>query len=79
VPEEPAPPEWASRLNERIMTELQLDGRVYISNAILGDRFVLRACFVNHRTEAEDVDAVLDVVSELGARLETELRGRPVH
>ncbi|HET6848924.1 MAG TPA: pyridoxal-dependent decarboxylase [Gaiellales bacterium] len=75
VPEQPAPPEYVSRLNERIMTELQLDGRVYISNAVLGDRFVLRACFVNHRTEADDVDAVLDVVTELGARLDAEMRG----
>jgi aromatic-L-amino-acid/L-tryptophan decarboxylase len=67
--------EYLSRLNERIMTELQLDGRVYISNALLGERFVLRACVVNHRTEADDVDAVLDVVDELGARLDSELRG----
>src|SRR4051794_731531 len=74
VPERPTTGEFVSRLNERIMTELQLDGRVYISNAILGDRFVLRACFVNHRTEADDVDAVLDVVAELGARLDAELR-----
>ena len=75
VPDAPASLEYRSRLNERIMTELQLDGRVYISNAILGDRFVLRACFVNHRTEADDVDAVLDVVTELGARLDAEMRG----
>jgi aromatic-L-amino-acid/L-tryptophan decarboxylase len=74
VPGRPAPMEYASRLNERIMTELQLDGRVYISNAILGDRFVLRACFVNHRTEADDVDTVLDVVAELGGRLDAEMR-----
>ena len=65
---------YLSRLNERIMTELQLDGRVFISNAVLGDRFVLRACIVNHRTEAADLDAVLDVVAELGARLDGELR-----
>jgi aromatic-L-amino-acid/L-tryptophan decarboxylase len=65
---------YLSTLNERIMTELQLDGRVYISNAVLGDSFVLRACVVNFRTEAEDMDAVLDVASELGARLDAELR-----
>ena len=76
VPERPAPLEYVSRLNERIMTELQLDGRVYISNAVLGDRFVLRACFVNHRTEADDVDAVLHVVTELGERLDAEMRSR---
>jgi len=74
VPEGAEEP-YLSRLNERIMTELQLDGRVYISNALLGDRFALRACVVNHRTEADDVDAVLDVVAELGRRLDGELRG----
>jgi glutamate/tyrosine decarboxylase-like PLP-dependent enzyme len=78
VPEPGLPAEYLSRLNERIMTELQLDGRVYISNALLGERFVLRACIVNHRTEADDIDAVLDVVAELGARLDSELRGSAV-
>jgi len=67
--------EYLSALNERIMTELQLDGRVYISNAVLDGRFVLRACIVNHRTEADDADAVLDVAAELGARIDRELRG----
>ncbi|MGZ5305374.1 MAG: pyridoxal phosphate-dependent decarboxylase family protein [Actinomycetota bacterium] len=61
-------------LNHRLMTEIQLDGRVYISNAVLGERFVLRACIVNFRTEADDVDAVLDVAAELGAALDAELR-----
>ena len=61
-------------LNHRLMTEIQLDGRVYISNAVLRDRFVLRACIVNFRTEADDVDAVLDVAAELGAALDAELR-----
>jgi glutamate/tyrosine decarboxylase-like PLP-dependent enzyme len=61
-------------LNNRLMTEIQLDGRVYCSNAVLGDRFCLRSCIVNYRTEAEDMDALLDVASELGAKLDVELR-----
>ncbi len=65
---------YLSMLNERLMTELQLDGRVYCSNAVLGDRFVLRVCIVNFRTEAEDLDALLDVAAEIGARLDAELR-----
>ena len=65
---------YLNALNERIMTELQLDGRVYISNAVLGETFVLRACVVNFRSEAEDMDAVLAVAAELGARLDEELR-----
>ncbi|MGH2961874.1 MAG: pyridoxal phosphate-dependent decarboxylase family protein [Solirubrobacterales bacterium] len=65
---------YLDELNERLMTELQMSGRVYPSNAVLGGRFVLRACITNFRTEAEDVDALLDVAAELGARLDAELR-----
>jgi glutamate/tyrosine decarboxylase-like PLP-dependent enzyme len=61
-------------LNERLMTEAQQDGRVFFSNAIHRGRFVLRACIVNFRTEAEHLDAVLDVAAEIGERLDGELR-----
>jgi glutamate/tyrosine decarboxylase-like PLP-dependent enzyme len=74
LPSSDAADQYLSDLNERIMTDLQLDGRVYISNAVLGERFVLRACVVNFRTEAGDMDAVLEVAEEIGARLDAELR-----
>ena len=38
----PGREDYLNELNERIMTEIQLDGRAYCSNAILGGRFVLR-------------------------------------
>jgi glutamate/tyrosine decarboxylase-like PLP-dependent enzyme len=66
--------EYLDLLNERLMTETQQDGRVFFSNAVLGGRFVLRVCIVNFRTEADDLDAVLDVAAEVGARLDAELR-----
>lgn len=56
------------------MTELQLDGRVFPSNAVLNGRFVLRSCIVNFRTEAEQMDLLLDVAAELGDRLDAEMR-----
>jgi aromatic-L-amino-acid/L-tryptophan decarboxylase len=65
---------YLDTLNERIMTDLQADGRVYISNAVLHGRFVLRVCIVNFRTEAEDMDAVLEVAEQIGSRLDKELR-----
>ncbi len=74
LPDDDGREAYLDHLNERLMTEIQLDGRVYISNAVLGDRFVLRACIVNFRTEADDVEAVLDVAAELGAALDAELR-----
>ena len=57
------------RLNERVMTALMGDGRVYCSNAVLNGRFCLRACIVNFRTEAEHLELLLEVAAEHGARL----------
>ena len=69
------PPGWASDdprlddLTERLFTAIQLDGRAYCSNAVIDGRQALRACIVNFRTEAPDVERLLDVAAELGARL----------
>lgn len=70
----PEAADYLDRLNERLMAEVQLDGRVYYSNAVLNERFVLRCCIVNFRTEAEHVDRVISVTTELGGRLDTEMR-----
>ncbi|HZH78257.1 MAG TPA: aminotransferase class V-fold PLP-dependent enzyme [Archangium sp.] len=45
--------------NTRLMARINARGRVYLSNASLSGRFVLRACFVNHRTTPEDVRTVV--------------------
>lgn len=58
--------EALDRLNERIMTASQADGRVLCSNAVLDGRFCLRACIVNFRTEAEHMELLLEVAEELG-------------
>ena len=50
------------------MTAIMADGRVYCSNAVIDGRFGLRACIVNFRTEAEDVERLLAVAAELGLR-----------
>jgi aromatic-L-amino-acid/L-tryptophan decarboxylase len=74
IPDHAARDEYLDELNNRLMTAIQLDGRVYCSNAVLDGRFCLRSCIVNYRTEAEDMDALLDVASELGSKLDAELR-----
>src|SRR5215213_2777417 len=58
--------EALDRLNERLMTAIHADGRVYCSNALIDGRFGLRACIVNFRTEAPDVERLLAVAAELG-------------
>jgi glutamate/tyrosine decarboxylase-like PLP-dependent enzyme len=56
-------------LNERLMIAIRRDGRAFPSNAVLGGRYCLRACLVNHRTEADDIDALVEATVRLGAEL----------
>jgi aromatic-L-amino-acid/L-tryptophan decarboxylase len=50
--------------NATILKRVIQRGRVYLSNATLRGKFCLRACIVNHRTTAEDVDSVISEVLE---------------
>lgn len=51
-----------NQLNAAILQRTQNRGRIYMSNATLAGKFCLRACFVNHRTKDNDVDAVIPEV-----------------
>jgi aromatic-L-amino-acid decarboxylase len=55
--------------NERLLAALQRDGRVYLSNAVIGGHFALRACVTNYRTTSADIDRTLDILRSLGADL----------
>jgi aromatic-L-amino-acid/L-tryptophan decarboxylase len=50
------------QLNADILKRVIARGRVYLSNASLGGRFALRACFVNHRTTDSDVAEIVPEV-----------------
>jgi glutamate/tyrosine decarboxylase-like PLP-dependent enzyme len=78
IPDVEAREGYLSTLNQHLMTQIQLDGRVFCSNAILDGRFTLRTCVVNYRTEADDMDLVLEVATELGTRIDAELREQVV-
>jgi aromatic-L-amino-acid/L-tryptophan decarboxylase len=67
---------YLDRLNEQIMNDLQAGGRAFCSNAVLGGRFLLRACIVNYRTEAADVEELASAVVDLGRKLDRDSRVR---
>ena len=56
-------------LNLRLGEEVLADGRVYVGTTRYEGRVAFRPAIVNWRTEAEDVDLLVTVVRELGARL----------
>ncbi len=60
---------YLDRLNHRVMTELQLDGRVYPSNALVHGRAAIRSCIVSYRTEATHLQQLLDLTREIGERV----------
>jgi len=56
-------------LNARVGEDLLGDGRVYVGTTRFDGRVAFRPAIVNWRTREEDVDLVVEVVRELGARL----------
>ena len=65
---------YLNDLNERLVADIQLDGRVFPSNAALNGTHAIRICIVNFRTEADQLDLLLEVAEELGQKADAELR-----
>lgn len=53
-------------LNTAIWKAINARGRVYLSNATIGGKLALRACFTNHRSTFDDVQEVVDEVVRAG-------------
>ncbi len=56
----------ADTLNREILQRVVRRGKVFLSNASVHGNFALRACFVNHRTTADDVEQVVTEVLAVG-------------
>jgi aromatic-L-amino-acid/L-tryptophan decarboxylase len=61
-------------LNRSLLDRLQRGGEVFISNAVIRDRYVLRACIVNFNTTRADVEAVPDIVARVGRTIDRAMR-----
>ena len=61
-------------LNRELLDRIQRGGDVFVSNAVVGGRYVLRACIVNFHTSASDVEAVVEVAARVGREVDVELR-----
>ena len=71
---EDAVEDYLDDLNQRAARRLQRGGEAFVSNAVIGGRYVLRACIVNFHTTAADVEAVPDIVARQGRILDVRLR-----
>ena len=69
---------YLNRLNQALLTAVEQSGDLFLSNAIIDGRFVLRACVVNFRTTEADIDAVPELVAKMGQRIDRQLRAEVV-
>lgn len=71
---EPATESHLEALNRELVDRLQRGGEAFVSNAVIGGRYVLRACIVNFHTTESDVKAVPEIVARAGRAIDAELR-----
>jgi glutamate/tyrosine decarboxylase-like PLP-dependent enzyme len=76
TPGTPEGEEYLNHLNSELCERLQTGGEAFVSNAVLGGKFALRACIVNFRTSEEDVRALPATVVRAGRALHREIQGR---
>ena len=61
-------------LNRELLDRLQRGGEAFVSNAVVGGRYLLRACIVNFHTARSDVDVLPDIVARTGRVVDADLR-----
>ena len=66
--------EYLNKLNETLLTRLQQEGEVFVSNAVLQGTYALRACIVNFRTSLKEVEKLPQITLRIGRALDKELR-----
>ncbi len=65
---------YLDKLNQSLLARIESSGEVYLSNAVIQERFALRICVVNFRTSLSDIEALPEIVMRLGRSVDGELR-----
>ncbi len=67
---------YLNTLNEKLLNELQQRGEVFLSNAVVADKYCLRACIVNFRTSKKDIHEVVEIIVREGRKVYEKLQIR---
>ncbi len=70
--------EYLNKLNQELLDRLQRGGEAFVSPAVVGGRYLLRACIVNMHTGPADVDALPAIVVKNGREVDARLRPAPL-
>lgn len=64
---------YLNSLNQKLLDRIQRSGDAFVSNAVIDERYVLRACIVNFNTTEADIEAMPEIVARLGREAHAEL------
>src|SRR4030095_12351168 len=65
---------FLNTLNEKLLNELQQGGEVFLSNAVVADKYCLRACIVNFRTSQKDIHEIIEIIVREGRKAYDKLQ-----
>jgi aromatic-L-amino-acid decarboxylase len=65
---------YLNTLNEKLLNELQRGGEVFLSNAVIANKYCLRACIVNFRTSKKDIREVIEIIVREGRKVSEKLK-----
>jgi len=66
---------YLNTLNEKLLNELQRGGEVFLSNAVVAEKYCLRACIVNFRTSIKDIQEIIVIIVREGRKVHEMLQG----
>jgi glutamate/tyrosine decarboxylase-like PLP-dependent enzyme len=65
---------YLNTLNEKLLNVLQAGGKVFLSNAVVFEKYCLRGCIVNFRTSRKDIEEIITIIVREGRELHHKLR-----
>lgn len=61
--------DYLNKLNEELVNNLQEGGEVFVSNAIVKEKYCLRTCVVNFRTSEKNIYEIIEIVVRVGREI----------
>lgn len=65
---------YLNTLNHEILNNLQQGGEVFLSNAIINEKYCLRGCIVNFRTSEIDIYQIIEITVRVGTKVHFQMQ-----
>jgi len=67
---------YLNALNETLLNQLQQKGEVFLSNALVNEKYCLRGCIVNFRTSQKDIEEIVELIVREGRLVHEMMAGK---